>query len=125
MNPHGNGAPSPDWLSAEACALCPATLLLDARIAEGAEISVEERGPSMALVSSWRGERGTLLMPVQRVKADDAASLYELVHIYAPNGNRFLAEGLAVYAHERSRGSAPIRTMAAISMKWRRPPRQI
>lgn len=65
---------------------------------------VDERGPSMALVPGWRGERGTMLMPVQRVKSNDAASLHELVHIYAPNGNRFLAEGLSVYAHEALRG---------------------
>jgi hypothetical protein len=64
----------------------------------------DERGPSMALVPGWRGERGTMLMPVQRVKSNDAASLHELVHIYAPNGNRFLAEGLSVYAHEALRG---------------------
>jgi hypothetical protein len=133
-------------------ALCVAALLFDARVAEGAEIAVEERitvsyppdlspatarrfadllvqerrrvrewwgasfedpilikvtderGPSMALVPAWRGERGTMLMPVQRVKGNDAASLHELVHIYAPNGNRFLAEGLAVYAHEALKG---------------------
>lgn len=63
-----------------------------------------ERGPSMALVPGWRGERGTMLMPLQRVKGNDAASLHELVHVYAPNGNRFLAEGLAVYAHEALKG---------------------
>lgn len=65
---------------------------------------IEERGPSMALVPGWRGERGTMLMPIQRLRGADAASLHELVHIYAPNGNRFLAESLAVYAHEALKG---------------------
>src|SRR5690349_24250541 len=45
----------------------------------------EERGPSMALVPAWRGEHGTLLMPIFRLRGADAASLHELVHIYAPN----------------------------------------
>jgi hypothetical protein len=61
---------------------------------------VEERGPSMALVPAWRGDHGTLQMPLIRVQERNAASLHEIVHIYAPNGNRFLAEALAVYAHD-------------------------
>jgi len=65
---------------------------------------VEERGPSMALVPAWRGEHGVMRMPLVRVKGNDAASLHELVHIYAPNANRLLAEALAVYAHEHLKG---------------------
>ena len=65
---------------------------------------VDERGPSMALVPAWRGEHGVMRMPLIRVKSNDAASLHELVHIYAPNANRLLAEGLAVYAHEALKG---------------------
>ena len=65
---------------------------------------VDERGPSMALVPAWRGEHGVMRMPLVRVKGNDAASLHELVHIYAPNANRFLAEALAVYAHEHLKG---------------------
>ena len=38
-------------------------------------------------------------MPLQRVRDNTGALLHEIVHIYAPNGNRFLAEGLAVYLH--------------------------
>lgn len=64
----------------------------------------DERRPSMALVPAWRGERGVMLMPLARVKGNDAASLHEIVHIYAPNANRFLAEGLAVYAQEHLKG---------------------
>lgn len=65
---------------------------------------VDERGPSMALVPAWRGEHGVMRMPLVRVKGNDAASRHELVHIYAPNANRFLAEALAVYAHEHLKG---------------------
>ena len=55
---------------------------------------------SMALVPAWRGQHGLMLMPAQRVRDGMAASLHEMVHIYAPNANRFLAEGLAVHAHQ-------------------------
>ena len=65
---------------------------------------VDERRPSMALVPAWRGEHGVMRMPLVRVKGNDAASLHELVHIYAPNANRLLAEALAVYAHEHLKG---------------------
>jgi hypothetical protein len=35
--------------------------------------------------------------PVRRVVSREAAIAHELVHVFFPNGNRFLAEGLAVY----------------------------
>jgi hypothetical protein len=35
--------------------------------------------------------------PLWRVLARKAAIAHELVHVFYPNGNRFLAEGLAVY----------------------------
>jgi hypothetical protein len=35
--------------------------------------------------------------PTSRVVAGEAAILHELVHVYFPNGNRMLAEGLAVH----------------------------
>lgn len=50
----------------------------------------------MSLVPAWRGDRGEIDMPPARVRKGDAASLHELVHVYAPNANRMLAEGLAV-----------------------------
>ncbi|NKB21808.1 MAG: hypothetical protein GKS01_15050 [Alphaproteobacteria bacterium] len=34
----------------------------------------------------------------------NAAITHELTHVLAPNGNRFLAEGLAVYAQEHLKG---------------------
>jgi len=64
------------------------------------------RGPSMALVPAWRGERGHMLFRAGPVRQGNAAIVHEVVHVFAPNANRFLAEGLAVYAHDRL-GGAP------------------
>jgi len=33
-----------------------------------------------------------------------AAATHEMIHVFAPNANRFLAEGLAVYGHEFLKG---------------------
>jgi hypothetical protein len=70
-------------------------------------VDVAERdGPSMALVPAWRGERGYLIFPASVVRRRRAATTHETTHVYAPNANRFLAEGLAVYAHETLGGPA-------------------
>lgn len=66
-------------------------------------ISIEsntERVLSMALIPAWRGERGRMIFGAKRVNAGEAATVHEMIHVYAPNANRFLAEGLAVYAHD-------------------------
>jgi hypothetical protein len=55
---------------------------------------------SRALVPGYSGNRGFIEMPLQRVRDNTGALLHEIVHVYAPNGNRFLAEGLAVYLQE-------------------------
>jgi hypothetical protein len=52
---------------------------------------------SRALVPGHFGNRGFLEMPLQRARENTGALLHEIVHIYAPHHNRFLAEGLAVY----------------------------
>ena len=44
-------------------------------------------------------------MPLRHVREHTGALLHEIVHIYAPHDNRFLAEGLAVYLHERLGGN--------------------
>jgi hypothetical protein len=44
-------------------------------------------------------------MPLRRVRENTGALLHEIVHIYAPNTNRFLAEGLAVYLHTKLAGN--------------------
>jgi hypothetical protein len=66
-------------------------------------ISIEtntERVLSMALIPAWRGERGQMIFGAKRVNAGEAATVHEMIHVYAPNANRFLAEGLAVYGHD-------------------------
>ena len=60
---------------------------------------------SRALVPAYQGNRGFLEMPARRVGDGTGALLHEIVHIYAPHGNRFLAEGLAVYLHATLAGN--------------------
>src|SRR6185503_12243032 len=60
---------------------------------------------SMALVPAWNGQRGLMLFPTRGVLSGSSPILHELVHVYAPNQNRFLAEGLAVYAHHLLKGA--------------------
>jgi hypothetical protein len=52
---------------------------------------------SKSLVPAWSGRAGHMEFPVRRIVAGEAAIMHELVHTLFPNGNRFLAEGLAVY----------------------------
>jgi hypothetical protein len=60
---------------------------------------------SRALVPGYFGNRGFLEMPLHRARENTGALLHEIVHIYAPNTNRFLAEGLAVYLHTKLAGN--------------------
>ena len=60
---------------------------------------------SRALVPGHFGNRGFMEMPLRRVRDNTGALLHEIVHIYAPNNNRFLAEGLAVYLHTKLGGN--------------------
>ncbi len=64
----------------------------------------DSRGPSMALVPAWRGNHGTMLFRAGAVTRERTAITHEIVHVLAPNANRFLAEGLAVYAHHLLEG---------------------
>lgn len=52
---------------------------------------------SKSLVPAWSGDPGLMQFPSWRVAAGKAAIAHELVHVFLPNGNRLLAEGLAVY----------------------------
>lgn len=52
---------------------------------------------SKSLVPAWSGSAGYMEFPMWRVASREAAIMHELVHVFFPNGNRFLAEGLAVY----------------------------
>ena len=60
---------------------------------------------SRALVPGHLGNRGFMEMPLRGVRNNDGALLHEIVHIYAPGDNRFLAEGLAVYLHQKLGGN--------------------
>jgi hypothetical protein len=52
---------------------------------------------SKALLPASVGQRGRIEFPAWKVVAGEAAIMHELVHVYFPNANRLLAEGLAVY----------------------------
>jgi len=56
---------------------------------------------SRALVPSWSGRRGWMEFPAHRVVVGEATIAHELVHVLFPNGNRMLAEGLAVYLQHK------------------------
>ena len=63
---------------------------------------------SRALVPGFLGNRGFMEMPLRRAVGNDGALLHEIVHVYAPSGNRFLAEGIAVCLQARLGGNASI-----------------
>jgi hypothetical protein len=52
-----------------------------------------------------RGNPGYIEMPLARVRDNGGALLHEIVHNYAPNGNRFLQEGIAVYLQDKLGGN--------------------
>jgi hypothetical protein len=56
---------------------------------------------SQSLVPAWSTQRGRMLFPAAEVIAGEAAIAHELTHVYFPNGNRMLAEGLAVYLQHK------------------------
>ena len=60
---------------------------------------------SRALVPGWRGNRGFMEMPLTRMQRGTGSLLHEIVHIYAPHENRFLAEGFAVYLQQKLGGN--------------------
>lgn len=63
---------------------------------------------SRALIHVWAGNRGFVEFPTRNIKRQNAAIVHEVTHIIAPNYNRFLAEGLAVYTQERfQKNNAP------------------
>lgn len=58
----------------------------------------------MALLPAWRGRRGHMLFRTWALDRGSAAVEHEMIHVLAPNANRFLAEGFAVYGHEHLKG---------------------
>jgi hypothetical protein len=60
---------------------------------------------SKSLVPAWYGHRGHMEFPTWRVIVQEAAIAHELIHVYFPNGNRLLAEGLAIYLQAKIGGN--------------------
>jgi hypothetical protein len=54
-----------------------------------------------ALLPAAIGQRGRLEFPRNRVATGMADMTHELTHVFFPNGNRMLAEGLAVYLQQK------------------------
>ena len=52
---------------------------------------------SKSLLPAAVGQQGRMEFPAWKVVAGEAPIMHELVHVYFPNGNRFIAEGLAIY----------------------------
>ncbi len=55
-----------------------------------------------ALVPAWESDRGRIEFPADKVSDVKADIAHEFTHYYFPNGNRMLAEGLAVYVQDET-----------------------
>jgi hypothetical protein len=60
---------------------------------------------SRALIPAAIGQRGRIEFPAWKIVAGETAVAHELAHVYFPNGNRLLAEGLAIYLQARIGGN--------------------
>ena len=70
-------------------------------------IEIEDsRGTSMALIPAWRGNHGQVIFRMRTIRQGTSPITHEIVHAVAPNGNRFLAEGLATHAHDTLGGQS-------------------
>jgi hypothetical protein len=58
-----------------------------------------------ALWPAWIGKRGVMEFPEHRVANGQANVAHELVHVFFPNGNRMLAEGIAIYLQQKIGGN--------------------
>jgi hypothetical protein len=58
-----------------------------------------------ALWPAWIGKRGVMEFPEHRVANGEANVAHELVHVFFPNANRMLAEGIAVYLQQKIGGN--------------------
>jgi hypothetical protein len=57
----------------------------------------DEYKNSKSLLPAAVGQHGRMEFPAWKVVAGEAPIIHELVHVYFPNGNRFVAEMLAIY----------------------------
>jgi hypothetical protein len=70
-------------------------------------IEIEDsRGTSMALIPAWRGNHGQIIFRMRTIRQATSPITHEITHAVAPNGNRFLAEGLATHAHDALGGQS-------------------
>jgi hypothetical protein len=60
---------------------------------------------SESLIPAFLGHRGKMLFPARRAAVNEGAIAHELVHVFFPNSNRMLAEGLAVYIQSKIGGN--------------------
>jgi hypothetical protein len=60
---------------------------------------------SRSLLPAALNRRGRIEFPAWKAVAGEAAIAHELVHVYFPNGNRLLAEGLAIYLQAKIGGN--------------------
>ena len=60
---------------------------------------------SKSLVPAALDKRGRMEFPAWKSIAGEAAIVHELVHVFFPNGNRLLAEGLAIYLQAKIGGN--------------------
>jgi hypothetical protein len=96
------------WLSSDA-PLPPRVTTGPYRPRADFRVFVSETYPrSKALVPAWLGQRGWMEFPAHRVVAGEASIAHELVHVLFPNGNRMLAEGLAVYLQHKLFPQIPV-----------------
>ena len=58
-----------------------------------------------SLVPASLGRRGRMEFPAWKTIAGEAAITHELVHVFFPNANRLLAEGLAIYLQDKIGGN--------------------
>jgi hypothetical protein len=59
-----------------------------------------------SLLPAAVGQRGRIELPAWKVVAGEAPVMHELVHVFLPNGNRFLAEALAIHLQD-ALGTSP------------------
>jgi hypothetical protein len=60
---------------------------------------------AQSLVHCWKGDAGRMEFPAFRVAVGEANIMHELAHVYFPNANRLLAEGLAVWLQQEIGGN--------------------
>jgi hypothetical protein len=97
-----------EWLPAD-CAFPPRLTAGPYRPRSDFQVFVSEAYcRSKALVPAWLGQRGWIEFPAHRVVAGEASIAHEIVHVLFPNGNRMLAEGLAVYLQDKLFPDIPV-----------------